>query len=50
MLVCDGLQTLDVSVLCTYLQEYTEEIDRLKRDLFAARERNGIFLSPENYT
>ena len=32
------------------LQEYTEEIDRLKRDLFAARERNGIFLSPENYT
>ena len=32
------------------LQEYTEEIDRLKRDLFAAREKNGIFLSQENYT
>lgn len=31
------------------LQEYTEEIDRLKRDLMATRDKNGIFLSPENY-
>ena len=30
-------------------QEYTEEIDRLKRDLIATREKNGIFLSEENY-
>lgn len=30
-------------------QEYTEEIERLKKDLYAAREKNGIFLSAENY-
>ena len=36
---------------CLFLiQEYTDEIVRLKRDLVAAREKNGIFLSPENYT
>lgn len=34
---------------CIGLQEYTEEIERLKRDLYAAREKNGIFLSAENY-
>jgi len=32
------------------IKEYTDEIVRLKRDLVAAREKNGIFLSPENYT
>ena len=32
------------------LQEYTEEIERLKKDLYAAREKNGIFLSAENYS
>ena len=31
------------------LKEYTEEIDRLKRDLIAAREKNGIYLPSENY-
>ena len=32
------------------IREYTGEIERLKRDLVAARDKNGIFLSPENYT
>ncbi|XP_012540169.1 kinesin-like protein Klp61F [Monomorium pharaonis] len=31
------------------LKEYTEEIERLKRDLLAARERNGVYLAQENY-
>jgi kinesin family protein 11 len=31
------------------IKEYTVEIDKLKKDLLAAREKNGIFLSPENY-
>lgn len=31
------------------MQEYTEEIERLKRDLAAAREKNGVYISPENY-
>ena len=31
------------------LQEYTEEIERLKRDLTAARDKNGVYLSNENY-
>lgn len=31
------------------IKEYTGEIDKLKKDLLAAREKNGIFLSPENY-
>ncbi|XP_053731964.1 kinesin-like protein KIF11 [Synchiropus splendidus] len=33
----------------TLIKEYTEEIERLKRDLAAAREKNGIYLSSENY-
>lgn len=32
-----------------YFQEYTEEIERMRRDLQAAREKNGIFLAEENY-
>ena len=36
-------------LLIDILQEYTEEIDRLKKDLVATRDKNGIFLSPENY-
>ena len=32
------------------VQEYTEDIERLKKDLYAAREKNGIFLSAENFT
>ncbi|XP_078669780.1 kinesin-like protein KIF11 isoform X2 [Branchiostoma floridae x Branchiostoma belcheri] len=32
------------------IKEYTEEIERLRRDLAACREKNGIFVSPENYT
>ncbi|XP_036591588.1 kinesin-like protein KIF11 [Trichosurus vulpecula] len=31
------------------IKEYTEEIERLKRDLAAAREKNGVYLSDENY-
>ncbi|KAJ6668925.1 hypothetical protein lerEdw1_007734 [Lerista edwardsae] len=31
------------------LEEYTEEIERLKRDLTAAREKNGVYISAENY-
>lgn len=31
------------------LKEYTEEIDKLKRDLEAARERNGVYLANETY-
>ena len=30
-------------------KEYTEEIERLKRDLFASREKSGIYVSAENY-
>ncbi|XP_049542303.1 kinesin-like protein Klp61F [Anopheles darlingi] len=29
--------------------KYTEEIDRLKRDLLAARDKNGIYLAEETY-
>lgn len=32
------------------LREYTEEIDRLKRDLMATRSKNGIYLAQETYT
>lgn len=32
------------------LKEYTEEIERLRRDLAATRERNGVYLAHENYT
>ncbi|XP_067124591.1 kinesin-like protein KIF11 [Centruroides vittatus] len=31
------------------LKEYTQEIERLRRDLAAARERNGIFVDATNY-
>ncbi|XP_001375390.1 kinesin-like protein KIF11 [Monodelphis domestica] len=31
------------------IKEYTEEIERLKRDLAAAREKNGVYISNENY-
>uniref|UniRef100_A0A914VQU9 Kinesin-like protein n=1 Tax=Plectus sambesii TaxID=2011161 RepID=A0A914VQU9_9BILA len=31
------------------LMEYNDEIERLRRDLVAAREKNGIFLAQENY-
>ena len=31
------------------LKEYTEEIERLRRDLLASRERNGVYLAQENY-
>nr|XP_015832172.2 kinesin-like protein KIF11 isoform X2 [Nothobranchius furzeri] len=33
----------------TLIKEYTEEIERLKRDLIAVREKNGVYLSSENY-
>ncbi|XP_062988937.1 kinesin-like protein KIF11 [Elgaria multicarinata webbii] len=31
------------------IKEYTEEIERLKRDLTAAREKSGVYISLENY-
>lgn len=31
------------------LREYTQEIERLRRDLQAAREKNGIYIEEENY-
>ncbi|XP_069720148.1 kinesin-like protein KIF11 [Phaenicophaeus curvirostris] len=31
------------------IKEYTEEIERLKRDLAATREKNGVYISLENY-
>ncbi|XP_065226392.1 kinesin-like protein KIF11 [Planococcus citri] len=31
------------------LKEYTTEIERLRRDIEALREKNGIILAPENY-
>ncbi|XP_055986371.1 kinesin-like protein KIF11 [Sorex fumeus] len=31
------------------IKEYTEEIERLKRDLAATREKNGVYLSEENF-
>jgi kinesin family protein 11 len=31
------------------LSSYTQEIERLKSDLQASREKNGVFLSPERY-
>ncbi|KAG0443707.1 hypothetical protein HPB47_014619 [Ixodes persulcatus] len=30
--------------------EYTEEIERLRRELVAARDKNGMFVDPENYS
>lgn len=33
----------------TVLKEYTEEIDKLKRDLEAAREKNGVYLAQETF-
>ncbi|CAH0731302.1 unnamed protein product, partial [Brenthis ino] len=32
------------------LKDYAEEIDRLKRDLHAAREKNGVYLANETFT
>lgn len=37
-------------IISLLLQEYTEEIERLRRDLEAAREKNGVYLAQENYT
>lgn len=31
------------------LKEYTEEVERLKKDLLATRDRNGIYLSQDKY-
>ena len=31
------------------IREYTDEIDRLKRDLAATRDKNGVYVSTENY-
>jgi len=31
------------------IKDYTEQIEKLKKDLYAAREKNGIFIAEENY-
>ena len=31
------------------LKEYTEEIEKLRKDLIASREKNGVFLANDNY-
>ena len=31
------------------MKEYGEEIERLRRDLQAARDKNGIYLDADNY-
>lgn len=33
----------------TLIKEYTDEIEKLKKDLLAAREKNGIFIAEENF-
>ncbi|XP_037773318.1 kinesin-like protein KIF11, partial [Penaeus monodon] len=32
-----------------FICEYSEEIERLRRDLMAMREKNGVYLANENY-
>lgn len=32
-----------------FLKQYTGEIERLRRDLLATRERNGVYLADDNY-
>ncbi|XP_015428672.1 PREDICTED: bipolar kinesin KRP-130-like [Dufourea novaeangliae] len=32
-----------------FLKQYTVEIERLRRDLLATRERNGVYLADDNY-
>ena len=39
----------NVVILSFVFQEYTEEIERLRRDLLAAREKNGVYMAQENY-
>lgn len=31
------------------MKQYTEEIEKLRRDLLASRDRNGVYLADENY-
>ncbi|KAF2752724.1 kinesin family protein-like protein [Pseudovirgaria hyperparasitica] len=33
----------------TMLKDYTSEIEKLKSELIAARQRNGVYLTPESY-
>jgi len=32
------------------LQEYTAEIERLRRDLAASHDKSDVYMAPENYT
>ncbi len=32
-----------------FIKEYSEEIERLRRDLVAAREKHGVYLDQQNY-
>lgn len=36
-------------IFVCFFQEYTEEIERLRRDLNAAHDKNGVYVDPENY-
>ncbi|XP_063221764.1 kinesin-like protein KIF11 isoform X2 [Bacillus rossius redtenbacheri] len=55
---CGVLGTAAVVALATLLvtldrlahKEYTEEIERLRREVFLSRETSGVFMSLENYT
>ena len=32
-----------------FLQEYDDEIERLRREVVAMREKNGVYVDPERY-
>jgi hypothetical protein len=37
-------------VMPLLIQEYTAEIERLRKDLTATRDKNGVYLASDNYT
>ena len=41
--------TVIMYFVCCWLQEYSNQMEALRRDLAAAREKNGIVLAKENY-
>ena len=36
-------------LLLFFFQTYNEEIERLRKDLQAARDKNGVYIAQENY-
>lgn len=42
-------RTMQIQVKSSQFQEYTEEIEKLKKDLLAARGKDGFFIAEENY-